>query len=78
MQDDRYQNVRLWTWSLELARSYSDIIPSTYLDAQSVLVTGIWSSKTFILVPPGKTFLYSTGLTAEVEPLPTPSLTFDP
>lgn len=44
-QDDRYQNVRCWTWSLELARSYSDIIPSTYLDAQSVLVTGIWSSK---------------------------------
>jgi hypothetical protein len=73
-QGDRYQNVRRWTWSLELAWSYSDIIPSTYLDAQSVLVTGIWSAKTFILVPPGKTFLYSSGLTAEVEPLSTPHL----
>ena len=58
---------RCWTWSLELARSYSDIIPLTCLDAQSVLVTEIWSSKDVYFCATAKTFLYSAGHTAEVE-----------
>lgn len=60
-QEDRFQNVRCWTWSLELARPYSDIMPSTYLDAQSVLVAEIWSSKTFTLVPPRRRFCTPQG-----------------
>lgn len=63
-----------WTWSLELARSYSDIIPSTLIDAQSVLATEIWSPEDVYFCATAKTFLYSAGHTAEVEPLSTPHL----
>lgn len=61
--DDTSQNMRCWTWSLELARSYSDINPSTHVDAQSVFITEIWSSETFVSVTPEKTFPYSAGHT---------------
>ena len=59
--DDTSQNIRCWTWSLELARSYSDIIPRTYLDAQSVFVTEIWSSELYIAVTPIRRFCTPQG-----------------
>jgi hypothetical protein len=71
-QDDRYQNVRCWTWSLELCTVLLGYYPinisrcSKRARNRDLELEDVYSCAT------AKTFLYSAGLTAEVEPLPTP------